>query len=94
MVAPINPGGTNPHHPDAIVNSSANLQNTIEDFLESLSLSPERALAELINCILRCCGCSDSVNSDQVADYDGIVDVLEDVTEALKNVNTSSLNLA
>ena len=74
------------------MNSSANLQNTIEDFLESLSLSPEHSLAELINCILRCCACSDSVNSDQVTDYDGIVDVLEDVTDALKNVNISCLH--
>lgn len=81
---------------DAIVNSSANLQSTIEDFLESLSQSSEHALAELINCILRCCGCSDAVNSDQVMDYDVIVDVLEDMTEALKNVSilTSSLGLA
>jgi len=86
------PGGTDPYYPDAIVNSSANLQSTIEDFLESLSQSPEHTLAELINCILRCCGCSDTVNSDQVTDYDGIVDVLEDVTEALKNVNISSLH--
>jgi cohesin complex subunit SA-1/2 len=76
-----------PYYPDTIVNSSANLQSTIEDFLESLSQSPEHALAELINCILRCCGCSDTVNSDQVMDYDGIVVVLEDVTEALKNVS-------
>lgn len=72
------------------MNSSANLQTTIEDFLESLTQSPEHALAELINCILRCCGCSDAVNSDQVTDYDGIVDVLEDMTEALKNVSASS----
>lgn len=88
-----NQSGTDPCYPDAIVNSSANLQSTVEDFLESLSQSLERALAELINCILRCCGCSDSVNLDQVTDYDGIVDVLEDVTEALKNVSISSPNL-
>ena len=88
----LNPGGTDPCCPDAIVNSSANLQSTIEDFLESLSQSLEHTLAELINCILRCCGCSDTVNSDQVTDYDGIVDVLEDVTEALKNVSISSLS--
>jgi len=89
----VNPGSADIHCPDAIVNSSANLQSTIEDFLESLSQSQEHTLAELINCILRCCGCSDNVNSDQVMDYDGIVDVLEDVTEALKNVSTSSSDL-
>ena len=75
------------------MNSSANLQSTVEDFLESLSQSPEHALAELINCVLRCCGCSDAVNSDQVTDYDGIVDVLEDMTEGLKNVSASGLNV-
>ena len=93
MAAPVNPSCTDLSCVDAIVNSSANLQNTIEDFLESLSQSPEHALAELINCVLRCCGCSDAVNSDQVTDYDGIVDVLEDMTEALKNVSTPSLNV-
>lgn len=75
------------------MNSSANLQSTIEDFLESLSQSPEHALAELTNCVLRCCGCSDAVNSDQVIDYEGVVDVLEDMTEALKNVSTLSLEV-
>ena len=75
------------------MNSSANLQSTVEDVLESLSQSPEHALAEIVNCILRCCGCSETVNSDQVTDYDGIVDVLEDMTEALKNVSISSLDL-
>ena len=88
MAASLNPSCTNFPYSDAIVNSSANLQSTIEDFLESLSQSPDHALAELITCLLRCCGCSDAVNSDQVTDYDGIVDVLEDMTEALKNVRT------
>lgn len=92
MTISANPSDTHIYYSDAIVNSSANLQSTIEDFLESLSQSPEHSLAELINCILRCCGCSDTVNSDQVTDYDGIVDVLEDVTEALKNVSISGLD--
>ena len=88
-----NPSSADSCYPDAIVNPSANLQSTVEDFLESLSQSPEHALAELINCILRCCGCSDTVDSDQVTDYDGVGDALEDVTEALKNVNILDLNL-
>ena len=93
MAVFFDPSGADPCYPDAIVNSSANLQSTVEDFLESLSQSLDHTLAELINCILRCCGCSDTVNSDQVTDYEGIVGVLEDVTEALKNVSISSLNL-
>jgi cohesin complex subunit SA-1/2 len=68
------------------MNQSADLQNVVEDLLESLTQSPDATLAELINCILRACGCNNSIDSDQVADYDGIVDVLEDVTDALKKV--------
>ncbi|KAG9003732.1 hypothetical protein FRB90_011132 [Tulasnella sp. 427] len=37
-----------------------------------------------MNCILRCCGCNASVDSDQVLDTDGVVDVLEDLMEAMK----------
>lgn len=92
MTPSLNPSCADLSNPDAIVNSSTNLQSTIEDFLESLSQSPDHALAELINCVLRCCGCSDAVNSDQVTDYDGIVDVLEDMTEALKNVRAPSFH--
>lgn len=94
MITPTNASDIDLSYSDAIVNSSANLQSTIEDFLESLSLSPEQALAELINCVLRCCGCSDAVNSDQVTDYDGIVDVLEDMTDVLKNVSAQSSDMA
>jgi hypothetical protein len=42
------------------------------DFLESLQQSSGSALAELINLVLRACDCSDSVNSDEAADFDGI----------------------
>ncbi|EPQ51870.1 hypothetical protein GLOTRDRAFT_140817 [Gloeophyllum trabeum ATCC 11539] len=73
---------------NAILNPSAALQSTVEDFLESLSQSPALAQAELINCIFRACGCNDSVDSDQVMDYDGVVDALDDFTEGLKKDDT------
>ena len=57
-----------------------------EDFLESLSQNPNPSLAELINCVLRSCGCNDSVDADEVVDYDGVVDKLDDFTEILKKV--------
>ena len=71
---------------DAIMNPGAALQATAEDFLDSLSRSPGAAQAELINLILRACGCNDSVDSDLVVDYDGVVDALDDFTEGLKQV--------
>jgi cohesin complex subunit SA-1/2 len=69
---------------DAIMNPGAALQVTVEDFLDSLSRSPGAAQAELINLVLRACGCNDSVDSDSVVDYDGVVDALDDFTEGLK----------
>jgi cohesin complex subunit SA-1/2 len=68
------------------LNPSAALQSTIEDYLDSLSNTPDLALADLINCILRVCGCSDSVNSDEAVDHDGVVDKLDTFTEGLKQV--------
>lgn len=71
---------------DALLNPTAALQSTAEDFLDSLSRNPGPAQAEIINCILRACGCNDSVDADQVVDYDGVVDVLDTFTEGLKQV--------
>lgn len=69
------------------MNPQAPLQTTAEDFLESLSQSPAAAQAELINFILRACGCNDSVDSDEVMDYDGVVDALDNFTEGLKKAS-------
>ncbi|KAL0946186.1 hypothetical protein HGRIS_012447 [Hohenbuehelia grisea] len=73
---------------NAILNPAAALQSTVEDFLESLKESPDAAQAELINLILRACGCNDSVNGDEVVDYDGVVDALDNFTELLKQDNS------
>ena len=54
--------------------------------MESLAQSPGSAQAELMNCILRSCGCNDSVNGDEVLDYDGVLDALDNFTEGLKQV--------
>ena len=69
------------------MNPAAALQSAVEDFLDSFQQSPQVALADLINCILRTCGSNDSVDSDRAVDYDGIVDALDDFTEALKEVS-------
>ncbi|KAI0752734.1 hypothetical protein C8Q80DRAFT_1248983 [Daedaleopsis nitida] len=73
---------------NAIMNPAAALQSTAEDYLESLSDTPGPSLAELINCILRACGCNDSVDEDRAVDYDGVVDALDDFTEVLKKDDT------
>lgn len=70
------------------MNPSAALQSTAEDFIESLSHSPAAAQAELINCVLRACGCNHTVDGDEAVDYDGVVDALDNITEALKQDDT------
>jgi cohesin complex subunit SA-1/2 len=67
------------------MNPSSALQSSAEDFLESFQQSPEAALAELINLVLRACGYN-SVDPDQAVDLDGIVSTLDDFTEVLKQV--------
>ena len=84
---------SNPYTSDAIMNPASPLQLSAEDFLESLQQSPGPALSELINLVLRACGCSDSVNADEAVDFDGIVSTLDDFTESLKQVCIRLLRL-
>ncbi|TFL03902.1 hypothetical protein BDV98DRAFT_563241 [Pterulicium gracile] len=69
---------------NAIMNPSAALQATVDDFLESLKQSTDLAYAEIINLVLRTCGCNDTVDVDEAVDYDGVVDALDNFTEVLK----------
>lgn len=78
---------------DAIMNPAAALQSTTEDFLESLEQAPGAAQAELIALFLRSCGCNDTVSADDAVDYDGVVDNLDNITEALKQVSLSRLTV-
>ncbi|KAI0342546.1 hypothetical protein BDW22DRAFT_1357931 [Trametopsis cervina] len=73
---------------NAIMNPSAALQSTVEEFLESLGQTPGLAQAELVNSILRACGCNHTIDGDEVVDYDGVVDALDNITEALKQNDT------
>ncbi|XP_006455307.1 hypothetical protein AGABI2DRAFT_121237 [Agaricus bisporus var. bisporus H97] len=73
---------------NALVDSTVALQDAAQDFVRSLQETPEAAQAELVNLILRCCGCNDSVDSNQAVDYDGVVDALDNFTEALKQENS------
>ncbi|KAF7319423.1 SCD domain-containing protein [Mycena chlorophos] len=74
---------------NAILNPAAALQSTAEDFLESLNETPNVALAELVNMVIRCCACNDTMDADKAVDYDGVVDRLDDITEVLKKDPTS-----
>lgn len=71
---------------DLILSPNTALQDTVDNFLESLEKEQEKALADLINCVLRSCGCNSSVDENQVMDIDGIVDNLDDFSEGFKTV--------
>ncbi|KAJ4490347.1 hypothetical protein J3R30DRAFT_3693942 [Lentinula aciculospora] len=73
---------------NAILNPNAALQGTVEDFLESLDQDENQALAELVNMILRCCACNDTIDGDTAVDYDGVVDRLDDMAEELKKTTS------
>ncbi|KAG8986084.1 hypothetical protein FRB93_005518 [Tulasnella sp. JGI-2019a] len=79
---------------NAILNPSAALQSTAEDFLDSYERSPGAALADLVNCVLRACGCNASVDSDRVLDSDGIIDCLDDLMEDIKKDASPTYPLA
>ena len=66
------------------MNPAAVLQATVEDFLEALSHTPDAALAELVNCILRACGCNHTLDADEVADLDNAPSKLDDIIEVMK----------
>lgn len=74
---------------DALLNPSAALQSTAEDFLDSFERAAEPALADIINCIFRSCGCNASVSADEATDSDGVVDTLEALMEDVKKVGCS-----
>jgi cohesin complex subunit SA-1/2 len=71
---------------DTLMNPSAALMSTVEDVCDTLKESPGPALADIINCVLRACGCNESVDADSAIDWDGVVDALDNFTEALKQV--------
>jgi cohesin complex subunit SA-1/2 len=68
------------------MNPSAALMSTVEDVCDTLKESPGLAIADIINCVLRACGCNESVDADSAIDWDGVVDALDYFTEAVKQV--------
>ncbi|KAF8314489.1 hypothetical protein DL93DRAFT_2097241 [Clavulina sp. PMI_390] len=78
---------------NALINPSTALESTVQDFLDSLSTTPEAASADLVTCVFRLCGCNTSVNSDEVMDSDGILDFLNDVVEEIKGTEAQAYPL-
>ena len=69
---------------NAIKDPNTALQSTAEDWIVAFQDEQGKPLAELINAVIRACGCNGSVDENQVLDIDNIVDTLEELQEAFK----------
>ncbi|GAC93151.1 potential nuclear cohesin complex subunit fragment [Pseudozyma hubeiensis SY62] len=69
---------------NAVKDANSALQSTAEDWVVSFSDNEGRALAQLVNFVIRTCGCNGSVDENQVVDIDNVVDNLEELQEAFK----------
>ncbi|GAA5932633.1 cohesin subunit IRR1 [Sporobolomyces koalae] len=69
---------------NAVKSPNTALQTTAEDWIESYQQDPGPAMAELVNFILRCCGCNSSVDEHQAEDENGVVENLKDIVDEFK----------
>ncbi|KAM0753990.1 hypothetical protein T439DRAFT_298458 [Meredithblackwellia eburnea MCA 4105] len=70
---------------NAIRNPNSALQTVVDDWVESYQQNAGPAMAELINFVLRACGCNASIDEHQALDENGIVDVLDEIQNDFKN---------
>lgn len=71
---------------NAIRNPESALQTAVEDWVVAYQSEPTAALTELVNCILRCCGCNSTVDEATTMDLDNVVDSLEELQEEFRKV--------
>nr|WJN25059.1 sister chromatid cohesion subunit [Sporisorium sorghi] len=69
---------------NAVKDVNSALQSNAEDWVVAFSDHQGRALAELVNFVIRACGCNGSVDENQVTDIDNVVDNLEELQEVFK----------
>ncbi|CAO1636551.1 unnamed protein product [Parajaminaea phylloscopi] len=69
---------------NAVKNPETALQTTAEDWVVAYQSEPGPASAEMINFILRSCGCNSNVDESTVMDLDNVVDTIEQVQEEFK----------
>ncbi|GAA5954369.1 hypothetical protein JCM3765_004438 [Sporobolomyces pararoseus] len=60
------------------------LQTCVDDWIDSYKEDSGPAMAEMVNFVLRCCGCNASVDEHQAEDENGIVENLKDIVDEFK----------
>ncbi|GAA5939798.1 hypothetical protein JCM10213_007796 [Rhodosporidiobolus nylandii] len=69
---------------NAVKSPNTALQQTAEDWIEQYQEDSGPAMAELVNFVLRCCGCNATVDEHQAEDENGIVENLKDIVDEFK----------
>jgi cohesin complex subunit SA-1/2 len=69
---------------NSLKNSEVAVQAVVDDWVVEYQSEPGPALVELINFVIRCCGCNSTVDEAAVMDLDNVVDALEQVQEQFK----------
>lgn len=67
---------------EALIDYEASLDVLVLDWIDSYERDGQQALVEFINCILRCCGCDQIINTDHLVDQDSVADTLYEIQEA------------
>ncbi|BGP22583.1 cohesin complex subunit SA-1/2 [Rhodotorula toruloides] len=69
---------------NAVKDPNTALKTVVEDWIESYKEDSGPAMAELVNFILRCCGCNSTIDEHQAEDENGIVENLKDIVDEFK----------
>ncbi|BGP05787.1 cohesin complex subunit [Rhodotorula toruloides] len=69
---------------NAVKDPNTALKTVVEDWIESYKEDSGPAMAELVNFVLRCCGCNATIDEHQAEDENGIVENLKDIVDEFK----------
>ncbi|GAA5920161.1 hypothetical protein JCM6882_006360 [Rhodosporidiobolus microsporus] len=69
---------------NAVKSPNTALAQTAEDWIEQYKEDSGPAMAELVNFVLRCCGCNATIDEHQAEDENGVVENLKDIVDEFK----------
>ncbi|KAF9917949.1 hypothetical protein FBU30_000451 [Linnemannia zychae] len=75
----------------AVLDSQVALDTVVAEWISSYERSSEEALLNLTNFLIRSCGCTQFVSSEEFSDEDNLLDTLEDILARYKE-NTSNFD--
>jgi hypothetical protein len=73
---------------DAVLDSQVALDLVVADWTSSYERSPDEAMLDLTNFLIRCCGCKQFISAADFGNQDEMVETLENVLIRYKEVQT------